>query len=46
MLAFLGQANGLLVAILAGLLLILPFVGPFLAVIPPALQVILQGPDA
>ena len=45
-LAFLGQANGLLVAILAGLLLILPFVGPFLAVIPPALQVILQGPDA
>jgi predicted PurR-regulated permease PerM len=45
-LAFLGQANGLLVAILAGLLLILPFVGPFLAVIPPALQVILQGPDS
>ena len=45
-LAFLGQANGLLVAILAGLLLILPFVGPFLAVIPPTLQVILQGPDA
>jgi predicted PurR-regulated permease PerM len=45
-LALLGQANGLLVAILAGLLLILPFVGPFLAVIPPALQVILQGPDS
>jgi predicted PurR-regulated permease PerM len=44
-LAILGQANGLLVAILAGLLLILPFVGPFLAIIPPALQVILQGPD-
>jgi len=45
-LALLGQANGLLVAILAGLLLILPFVGPFLALIPPALQVILQGPDS
>jgi predicted PurR-regulated permease PerM len=45
-LALLGQANGLLVAILAGLLLILPFVGPFLAVIPPALQVLLQGPDS
>jgi predicted PurR-regulated permease PerM len=45
-LAILGQANGLLVAILAGLLLILPFVGPFLAVIPPTLQVILQGPDS
>jgi predicted PurR-regulated permease PerM len=45
-LAILGQANGLLVAILAGLLLILPFVGPFLAVIPPALQVVLQGPDS
>jgi predicted PurR-regulated permease PerM len=45
-LALLGQANGLFVAILAGLLLILPFVGPFLAVIPPALQVILQGPDS
>lgn len=44
-LAILGQANGLFVAILAGLLLILPFVGPFLALIPPALQVILQGPD-
>ncbi|HEX9055939.1 MAG TPA: AI-2E family transporter [Ktedonobacterales bacterium] len=40
----LGQANGLLVAVLAGLILLIPFIGPFLAVVPPALLVVLQSP--
>jgi predicted PurR-regulated permease PerM len=39
----LGQANGLLFAVLAGLLLLVPFIGPFLAVVPPALLVALQS---
>jgi len=40
----LGQANGLLVALLAGLFMLLPFIGPFLAVIPPIVLVLLQTP--
>jgi predicted PurR-regulated permease PerM len=40
----LGEPNGLLVAILAGMLMLLPFIGPFLAVVPPVLLVILQAP--
>jgi predicted PurR-regulated permease PerM len=43
-LAILGQANGLLVALLAGVIMLLPFIGPFLAVIPPVLLVLLQAP--
>ncbi|HKS69824.1 MAG TPA: AI-2E family transporter [Ktedonobacterales bacterium] len=43
-LALLGQANGLLVALLAGVIMLLPFIGPFLAVIPPVLLVVLQSP--
>jgi predicted PurR-regulated permease PerM len=39
----LGQPNGFLFAVLAGLLLLLPFIGPFLAVLPPALLVMLQS---
>lgn len=39
----LGQANGLLFALLAGVLLLVPFIGPFLAVVPPALLVALQS---
>ncbi|HEX9413101.1 MAG TPA: AI-2E family transporter [Ktedonobacterales bacterium] len=41
----LGQPNGLLVAALAGLLMLIPFIGPFLAIVPPALLVLLQAPD-
>ena len=44
-LAVLGQANGLLVALLAGIIMLLPFIGPFLAVIPPVLLVVLQSPS-
>ena len=40
----LGQANGLLAALLAGLFMLLPFIGPFLAVIPPIVLVLLQTP--
>ncbi len=43
-LALLGQANGLLVALLAGIIMLLPFIGPFLAVVPPVLLVVLQAP--
>ncbi|HEX6800825.1 MAG TPA: AI-2E family transporter [Ktedonobacterales bacterium] len=44
-LALLGQANGLLVALLSGVIMLLPFIGPFLAVIPPVLLVVLQSPS-
>ena len=44
-LVVLGQANGLLVALFAGALMLLPFIGPFLAVIPPLLLVLLQSPS-
>ncbi|WIG62070.1 MAG: hypothetical protein OJF49_004819 [Ktedonobacterales bacterium] len=45
MLLSLGQANGLLVAMASGIIMLLPFVGPFLAVIPPLLLVLLQSPS-
>ncbi len=41
----LGQANGLLVALLAGILMLLPLIGPYLAVIPPVVLVLLQTPS-
>jgi predicted PurR-regulated permease PerM len=41
----LGQPNGLLVAILSGIIMLLPFIGVFLAIIPPALLVLLQTPS-
>jgi predicted PurR-regulated permease PerM len=44
-LLLLGQPNGLLIAVLAGLIMLLPFIGPFLAVVPPAVLVILQSPS-
>src|SRR5215467_2067679 len=43
-LALLGQANGFLVALLAGAIMLLPFIGPFLAIVPPVLLVLLQSP--
>jgi predicted PurR-regulated permease PerM len=41
----LGQRNGLLFAVLAGLLMLLPFIGPFIAVVPPMMLVMLQSPN-
>jgi len=44
-LLLLGQSNGLLVAILSGIIMLLPFIGVFLAILPPALLVLLQTPQ-
>jgi predicted PurR-regulated permease PerM len=41
-LAALGQANGFLVALVSGLIVILPLIGPFIAVAPPIALVLLQ----
>jgi predicted PurR-regulated permease PerM len=43
-LAITGQSNSLISAILAGVLMLIPFIGPFLAVVPPSLMVLLQSP--
>jgi predicted PurR-regulated permease PerM len=44
-LLLLGQANGLLVALLAGVFMLLPFIGPMLSFVPPVLLVLLQTPQ-
>jgi predicted PurR-regulated permease PerM len=44
MLLLLGAPNGLLVAFLSGALMLLPFIGPFLAVIPPVFLLMLESP--
>ncbi|HEX8996906.1 MAG TPA: AI-2E family transporter [Ktedonobacterales bacterium] len=44
-LALLGQANSLPVALICGLLMLLPFIGTFLAVAPPIALVLLQTPS-
>ena len=41
----LGAPDGILPAVVAGLLMLLPFVGPVLAIVPPALIIFLQGSD-
>ncbi len=41
----LGQPNGLLVATISGIIMLLPFIGVFLAIVPPALLVLLQTPQ-
>jgi predicted PurR-regulated permease PerM len=43
-LAGLGQPNGLIFALLAAFLMLIPFIGPFLAVVPPVVAVLLQSP--
>lgn len=40
----LGQANGLLVSLISGAIMLLPFIGAFLAIAPPTLLVLLQTP--
>lgn len=44
-LALLGQANSIPVALICGLLMLLPFIGTFLAVAPPVALVLLQSPQ-
>ena len=39
----LGQQNGLLVAMLSGAIMLVPFIGPFFAIIPPVLLILLQS---
>jgi predicted PurR-regulated permease PerM len=46
MLALLGQANGFLVALICGLIVILPLIGPFIALAPPVALVLLQTAPA
>src|SRR5579884_691618 len=41
----LGQQNGLLVAALSAAIMLIPFIGPPFAVIPPVLLVLLQAPS-
>jgi predicted PurR-regulated permease PerM len=41
----LGQPNGVLAAVLSGLIMLIPFVGAFLAIVPPALVMLLQTPS-
>ena len=43
-LLILGQPNGFLAAVLSGILMLLPFIGVFLAILPPALIIVLSSP--
>ncbi len=43
-LLLLGQANSIPVALVCGVLMLLPFIGTFLAVVPPVALVLLQSP--
>jgi predicted PurR-regulated permease PerM len=43
-LMLLGQANSIPVALICGVLMLLPFIGTFLAVVPPVALVLLQSP--
>lgn len=45
-LALLGQANGFLVALLCGVIVILPLIGPFIALAPPLVLLLLQAAPA
>ena len=43
-LVLVGQANSLPVALICGVLMLLPFIGTFLAIVPPVALVLLQAP--
>jgi predicted PurR-regulated permease PerM len=43
-LLLLGQANSIPVALICGVLMLLPFIGTFLAIVPPVALVLLQSP--
>jgi predicted PurR-regulated permease PerM len=44
LLAVLGAPYGLLVALFSGLIMLLPFIGPFLAIVPPVVLMLLESP--
>jgi predicted PurR-regulated permease PerM len=43
-LALVGQANGFVFALIAAVLMLIPFIGPILAIAPPLMLVLLQAP--
>ncbi|HEV2237480.1 MAG TPA: AI-2E family transporter [Ktedonobacterales bacterium] len=45
-LALVGQANGFVFALIAAVLMLIPFIGPFLAIVPPLMLVLLQAPGS
>ncbi len=45
-LAMLGSPSGLLFSVLAGVLMVIPFIGPFIAVVPPIIIVFIDAPSS
>jgi predicted PurR-regulated permease PerM len=45
-LALVGQPNGLIFAVLAAVLMLIPFIGPFLAIVPALFLILLQSPPS
>jgi predicted PurR-regulated permease PerM len=45
-LAIVGQPNGFIFALIAAALMLIPFIGPFLAIAPPVMLVLLQAPSS
>jgi predicted PurR-regulated permease PerM len=44
-LAVLGQVNSILIALVSGLIMIIPFFGPYLSLLPPMAVLLLETPD-
>ncbi len=44
-LAVLGQVNSILIALASGLIMIIPFFGPYLSLLPPMAVLLLETPD-
>ncbi len=45
-LAMLGSPSGLLFSFIAGVLMVIPFIGPFIAVVPPIIIVFIDAPSS
>jgi predicted PurR-regulated permease PerM len=45
-LALVGQPNGFVFALVAAVIMLIPFIGPFLAIVPPLMLVALQTPSS
>jgi predicted PurR-regulated permease PerM len=45
-LAIVGQPNGLVFALVAAVVMLIPFIGPFMAIVPPLMLVVLQTPSS
>ncbi len=41
----LGAQNGFLISLLSGIIMIIPFIGPFLAILPPLMLVAIEAPQ-